>query len=238
MSDWRRSGRKRELRILSTDGAFHRHETRSALRQIGVVENTHLSSHAKSKSAEKTDEERLAKSLEIDPYPTWHANGHREIACACGKGKTSRMVELDPETGKATARLKGECSECGNVLITSGLWLLSDNKKFVKRLSGQQDQAEWDFGNPLTFHDPLSKEYGVSRFSGQEGAFASQFTQRFRLLKDKRWFYRQTQVNLEVATVITITHALSLEGYRRKSKGKGLRTTGAAPPGVPEALAA
>jgi hypothetical protein len=150
------------------------------------------------------------------------------------------MIQLDPETGKATARLKGECSECGNALITSGLWRLSDNKKFFKCLSGQRDDAEWDFGNPLTFHDPLSKEYGVSRFSGQEGAFGSQFTQRFRLLKDKRWFYRQTQVNLEVAIVITITHALSLERYRRKGLGAGAEptTTGVAPPGAPEALAA
>lgn len=100
----------------------------------------------------------------------------------------------------------------------SGLWRLSDNTKFVKCLPDEHDEAEWDFGNPLTFDDPLSNAYGRHRFNGQEGAFGSQFTQRFGLLKNKRWFYRQSQVDLEVAAVVTITHALSLERWRRKEQ--------------------
>jgi hypothetical protein len=94
----------------------------------------------------------------------------------------------------------------------------SGNKKFVKCKSYERDAAEFDFGNPLTFNDSLAAQYGRHRFNGQEGAFGSQFTQRFNLLRGKRWFYRQTQVNLEVAAVVTITHALSLERWRRQEQ--------------------
>jgi hypothetical protein len=124
------------------------------------------------------------------------------------------VVGLDAH-GRALARLKGECEVCGSVLITSGRWRLSKHEKFVKCLPSEREEAEFDFGNPLTYNDSLSAEYGRRRFNGQEGAFGSQFTQRFKLLKSKRWFYRQSQVDLEVAAVITITHALSLERWRR-----------------------
>jgi len=114
-----------------------------------------------------------------------------------------------------TTRLKGECQDCGSILITSGLWRLSENEKFVKCLPHERDSAEWSFGNPLTFNDPLVADYGRTRFNSQEGAFDGQFTQRFKLLKNKRWFYRQSQVDLAVVAVVTITHALSLERWRR-----------------------
>jgi hypothetical protein len=203
-----------EVRVLTTDGAFHSQETRRALRGVGIVENTHLSSHANRASTRRKANERTRKRYVIDGYPNWHATGHREIDCACGQGKTTRVVGLDAH-GRALARLKGECEVCGSVLITSGRWRLSKHEKFVKCLPSEREEAEFDFGNPLTYNDSLSAEYGRRRFNGQEGAFGSQFTQRFKLLKSKRWFYRQSQVDLEVAAVITITHALSLERWRR-----------------------
>ncbi len=208
-----------ELRVLTTDAAFHSHETRRALRSIGIIENTHLSSHAKRGSSEQKAKERTKKRFKINGHPDWFATGHREIVCKCGQGKTSRVAEIDRD-GRAVARIKGECATCGSVLITSGLWRLAGNAKFVKCKPSEREHAEFDFGNPLTFHDPLSKEYGQARFNGQEGAFGSQFTQRWKLLKSKRWFYRQSQVNLEVSAIITITHALSLEQLRRKKAGE------------------
>ena len=50
-----------ELRVLTTDGAFHSQETRRALRGVGIVENTHLSSHSShdSKRSQETGEEAL-----------------------------------------------------------------------------------------------------------------------------------------------------------------------------------
>ncbi len=211
-----------ELRVLSTDCNFHSHELRRELREIGIIENTHLSSHAKRPSSKKDAKERGGKRYPIDRHPDWFLNGHRELVCACGKGKTSRVASIQPKTGKATARLKGECPKCKSVTITSGLWMQTDNasSKFQQCLPHDRARVEWDVGNPLTFNDPLSKAYGVARFNGQEGAFGSQFTQRFGLLKSKRWFYRQSQVDLEVAAVVTITHALSLERWRRMGEPK------------------
>ncbi len=234
-----------ELRVLTTDGAFHSHETRRALRGVGIVENTHLSSHGSHASAKRSATSRAKKRYAIAGYPDWFATGHRELVCRCEQGKTARVAGLDPR-GRAVARLKGECAKCGSILITSGLWRLSGNEKFVKCLpSERSSEAELDFGNPLTFHDALSKEYGCQRFNGQEGAFGSQFTQRWKLLKSKRWFYRQTQVDLEVAAVVTITHALSLERWRRAGMRVGATgavgvgsVSGTAGPSPPEALAA
>jgi hypothetical protein len=236
-----------ELRVLSTDCNFHSHELRRELREIGIIENTHLSSHARRPSSQKDAKERGGKRYPIDRHPDWFLNGHRELKCACGKGKTSRVASIHPKTGKAAARLKGECPQCKSVTITSGLWMQTENAsgKFLQCLPHDRARVEWDVGNPLTFNDPLSKAYGQSRFNGQEGAFGSQFTQRFGLLKNKRWFYRQSQVDLEVAAVVTITHALSLERWRRMGcpvagdvdAGDGAGGVGA-DVAVPQALAA
>ena len=227
-----------ELRVLTTDGAFHSHETRSALRGVGIVENTHLSSHGNGVSARREANRRTMKRYLIAGHPDWFATGHRELVCRCEQGKTARVAGIDAR-GRAVARVKGECSECGSILITSGLWRLSKNEKFVRCLPSERGDADLDFGNPLTFNDGLAQEYGRQRFNGQEGAFGSQFTQRWKLLKSKRWFYRQTQVNLEVAAVVTITHALSLERWRRAGLAESAAgaggTAGASPP---EALAA
>lgn len=231
-----------ELRVLTTDAAFHSHETRRALRDVGIVENTHLSSHGSRESARRSATSRAKKRYAIDGHPDWFATGHRELVCRCEQGKTTRVAGVGAG-GRAVARLKGECAECGSILITSGMWRLSQNEKFVKCLPSERGEAEFDFGNPLTFNDALAKEYGCQRFNGQEGAFGSQFTQRWKLLKSKRWFYRQTQVDLEVAAVVTITHALSLERWRRAGlsegaagvAGGGVVSAGASPP---EALAA
>ncbi len=55
---------KPEVRVLTTDGAFHSQETRRALR--GVVENTHLSSHANRASTRRKANERTRKRYVID----------------------------------------------------------------------------------------------------------------------------------------------------------------------------
>lgn len=226
----------RELRVLTTDAAFHAQGMRRAWRGVGVVENTHLSSHAGRPSSERIAKARDKKRYSIEGHPDWFANGHRELVCRCNQGKVSRVVGLDSR-GKAVARAKGECPTCkSSALITSGLWRLSGDEKFVRCLPHERDAGELEFGNPLTFNDSLAAEYGRRRFNGQEGAFGSQFTQRFKLLKSKRWFYRQSQVDLEVAAVITITHALSLERWRRMGEPTEATDDGAGSAGV--ALAA
>jgi hypothetical protein len=161
----------------------------------------------------KSAVERDERTIAIEGHE-WHTNGHRELACNCGKGKTSR-ASLDRK-GKAIVRVKGECRTCGSVTLTSGWWRLADNgEKWVKCLSGDRHKAAWELGNPLTYNDKQARSYGQPRYPLQEGQFGSQFSTRYKLLRGKRWFYRQSQVDLEVAAVVTITHALSLERHRR-----------------------
>lgn len=209
-------GDEPELRVLTTDAAFHSHETRRALRSVGIVENTHLSSHANRESSEKKAKARTKKRYLIDKHPDWFANGHRELVCRCGQGKTSRIASLDPN-GRAVARLKGECATCGSVLITSGY----GDSPGIESSSNARRASEL---KPSSTSATRSRSTTRSRRSTGEAAStdkrehsAASFTQRWKLLKNKRWFYRQSQVNLEVSAIVTITHALSLEQWRRTS---------------------
>lgn len=88
--------------------------------------------------------------------------------------------------------------------------------------------ADWVFGNPLTFNDPVAGQYGRHRWATHEGMNGSQLTQRFGLLRSKRWFRRQSQAELEVAMVFSILHVLAIEGEKRRPKVQAL-------PGPPNA---
>ena len=213
----------RRLRILSTDGGFHSHPLREKLHAIGVVENIHISSHGTHESATTSAESRQSRRYSIDGTDTWFADGHRALHCKCGKGTVVRRLSVGAN-GKAKVAMQGECDHgCGSVRIQAGRWrrakLGGKAEGYVRAMPGEQDLADWSFGNPLTYNDPVGRRYGRPRFPGQEGAFGSQFTQRFELLKGKRWFRRQSQVELETSMVICITHALSLERYRRMDSG-------------------
>lgn len=214
---------ERRLRILTTDSAFHAHPLRKKLHDIGVVENIHISSHARHERGLASTKARDKKRYAIDGTDTWFADGHRALHCKCGKGTVVRRLSVD-EDGKAKVASQGECDHgCGSIRIQAGLWRRTTAagkvETYVRIMPGEQDLADWAFGNPLTYHDPVSTDYGWQRFPGQEGAFGSQLTQRFELLKGKRWFRRQSQVKLETSMVICITHALSLERYRRMDLG-------------------
>lgn len=219
----------RDLRVLSADSGFNSHGVRSTARAHGIIENIQPVSHANSERSRRNAAARNRDRFAVQDHPNWQVNGHRELGCVCGQGKVSRRVSLNAN-GKSVTRVQGECRTCGSVTLTSGSWRVAKNpKQFVRfaadldkdgvadtgAAAGARDKPDLALGNPLTFNDKLAKQYGSPRFHGQEGVFGSQLTQRFQLLKGKRWFYRQSQVDLEVAMVITITHALRLERWRR-----------------------
>ena len=87
-------------------------------------------------------------------------------------------------------------------------------------------------GNPMTFHDPLAKEYGQRRFWHNEG-FHGTLATRFGLIKDKRWFRRQVQVKTEFAIAGAAMHLIAMEQRRRTAA----RLQGQVPPGAPQAQA-
>lgn len=71
--------------------------------------------------------------------------------------------------------------------------------------------------DPLTFNDPLAREYGQDRFGWGE-SFHSTLASRFGLLRRRAWFRRRTQVETEFAIAFSAIHALTLERARRQSK--------------------
>ncbi|MGD0165914.1 MAG: hypothetical protein ABSC51_01295 [Gaiellaceae bacterium] len=198
-----------KLRVLSADGAFHKPELRGWLRKYGILENIHLASHA-------TKSEKRAETLReswhpIEGYPNWQANNHREIRCRCGKSVAKR-VYLDG-SGYAIARSEGKCPKCGSISVRSGDWRLTDH--FVRcspdELLGKRD---WAFGNPLTFFDRNSKAYGNARFGHNEGLHGT-LSNRFALIRNKRWFRKLAQAQIETAMTFALIQALALEQRRR-----------------------
>lgn len=154
-------------------------------------------------------------------YANWSANGHGELACSCGQGGVERQIKVT--NGKLSIASVGRCSNCGSVRITAGKWRKAQNRgqngtnEWVRTLPG--DDGESYFGNPLTFNDPLAREYGQDRFGWGE-SFHSTLASRFGLLRGRSWFRRKTQVETEFAIAFSAIHALTL-GARRQEQDDG-----------------
>jgi hypothetical protein len=102
--------------------------------------------------------------------------------------------------------------------LTAGQWRLFNNKKAVARaLPDEQDKRDWRIGNPLTFHDPLSAQYGSARFGQNEG-FHGALVTRFGLLRGKSWYRDSRAAERDVFQVFSIMHALAMEQRRRAAK--------------------
>jgi hypothetical protein len=209
------------LKVLVADGALHKPDLRAELRKHGIIENIHLVSHsgnARDRAAAFT-----AARYEIEGYPNWFANGHREISCRCGRG-VAKKVEVDAN-GKAVVRVQGKCPNCGTITVTSGDWRYTPDNRFVRcHPADPTDKRDWAFGNPLTFNDLAATEYGKRRFGHNEGLHGT-LSNRYKLIKNKRWFRRQAQAEIDTAMTFALIHAISMEQRRRA------RLTGA-PPGL------
>jgi hypothetical protein len=204
-----------ELAVLTGDSAYTKAEVRMALREVGIIENIHPVSHANRESSKENAKKNDKDVIQIQGYPDWRANGHREIHCVCGKGKTTPRLSRDRK-GRAVARVEGECKKCGNITITSGKWRLTEGpKRFVRPLPGEKpERADWLFGNPLTFNASLGRQFGKNRFGHGEG-FHGHLVTRFGLLKGKSWYRRREQAQLDFLMVFSSMHALAMEQRRR-----------------------
>ena len=209
--------------VLIADGGFNSPEVRRACERGGFVEQIHYASHVDAPKSKRHARERNQRRYGIEGYPNWYANGHRELSCKCGQHKLSRRTSR--KDGVRTVRTEGECVNCGSISITAGLWRRGNTalnaRQFVRCQPGEEAQADWSFGNFLTFNDPIAAEYGRKRFAHNEG-FHGHITQRFQLFKGKRWFRRTAQARTDRALVSSITHSLAMEQRTR---------AGQAPPG-------
>jgi hypothetical protein len=204
-----------KLGVLSADGAFHSQPIRKLASGLGLVTNIHLSSHADRQSSRDSAAERGRTKFAIDGYPNWKATGHRELVCDCGQGSVARVLKRRSEDGRAVTRVEGRCSNCGNITITAGLWRTAQNpKRFARVLTADRERADWTFGNPLTYNDPIASEFGTGRFGHQEG-FHGALVSRFSFLKTKHWYRRKAQAELDATMTFCIMHAAAMEQRKR-----------------------
>lgn len=209
------------VKVLTADGAFHKPELRAELRRHGVIENIHLASHKKTKKAEARARELADRRYAIDGYPNWRANAHREIHCLCGKG-VAKKIHCDKD-GEAIVRVEGKClNGCGSISIKSGDWYFTEDDRFRRCLPDELDsRRDWAFGNPLTFNDLNSQVYGKARFGHNEGLHGT-LSNRYALIRNKRWFRRMDDAETDVAMTFALMHALALEQRRRAKAPPGL----------------
>jgi hypothetical protein len=210
--------RDESVRVMAFDAAYSGGHMREAVHQAGFIPNCHPVSHGARKRSEANAERKNKATLKIRYHEgNWHLNGHHELACACGQGKTMRRARKK-QSGEAVAALEGSCPNCGSVSLTAGQWRLFNNKKAVARaLPDEQDKRDWRIGNPLTFHDPLSAQYGSARFGQNEG-FHGALVTRFGLLRGKSWYRDSRAAERDVFQVFSIMHALAMEQRRRAAK--------------------
>jgi transposase len=202
-----------KLGIVTADTAFTGEAFRSALREIGFVENIHTVSH-KIESEQRAEAYR-GRKIPIDEYPNWFADGHRQLSCACGQGHTFSRFSITKDK-RAVAQVEGSCKSCGSITITSGLWKFAKNPDRFTRIDPKNDAEEPDylFGNPLTFDNPLASKFGWCRFGHNEGLFGTLW-KRFRL-GEKRWYRHAGQMQAEIGMIYSIIHVAAMEQRRRK----------------------
>jgi hypothetical protein len=236
--------------VLSADGGFNSHKIRRQAQALCIVPNIHKASHKEVPGLPEQETENAAKRNKrwwtfAHPkqahYSNWQCNGHGELRCSCGKGKTKRVNEIRANTN-LTIAVKGACSNCGNVRITSGRWSKARRPdRYVPAYRG--DEADLTIGNSLTFNDPLAAIYGAGRFGWGESVHAT-INKRFGLLKDKSWMRDISEVEAEFAVAASAISVLLLERHARQaaqtpignsptSSGTSTAPVGASQPALP-----
>lgn len=230
------------VRVMACDAAYTGGHFREAVHRAGFVPNCHPVSHSGRERSVKNAARKQKTKLKIGygrndkRYDNWYLNGHHELFCKCGQGRTFRRAEKN-KSGEAVARLEGSCPTCGFISLTAGEWRRYSNRKAVtKAASDEKAKLDWRVGNPLTFNDPLSAKYGSCRF-GQDEGFHGALVTRFGLLKEKAWYRDRRAAERDLLQVFCAMHVLAKE-QRRRAAGRvvptapltGARTRGAPPP--------
>jgi len=211
------------ISVLTADGGFSSNAIRAQAQAARMVPNIHNASHKivpgteddqTENASHRTRSWRVFKEPNRPHYSNWRANGHGELACKCGEGKTKRVFEIG-KTGLSIAT-KGCCSTCGNVTITVGQWRSGgENWQHWVRCR-RNDQPDLTLGNSLTFNDPISREYGRDRYGYGESVHAT-LMHRFGLLDDKSWMRNLLEVQTEFAIAGAAISVLLLEREARRN---------------------
>jgi hypothetical protein len=214
---------RQTISVCTADGGFSSPTIRSRLQSLRIAPNIHKASHRKdfaqpgeqTQNAGKRDKAWRPFVHPAKPhYANWEANGHAELRCQCGQGVRKRVFEVG-RSGQLTIATKGQCSSCGNITITAGQWRRAQNPdRYVRSYKGEANDPA--LGNPLTYHDKLSREYGKDRYGFGESVHAT-MERRFGLLKDKSWSRSLAEVETEFAIAAAAISVLLLERQARQA---------------------
>lgn len=226
--------------VLTADSAFSGREMRTRARTLGYVMNSHPVSHADREKSKRNAADTRNRWYAIEGFPDWKLNGHCDAYCQHGHHANRRRAGLD-RNGVAYSRVEGTCSDgCGNITLTAGDWRkAAGGKRYVKARPDEKHVVNWRVGNPLTFDDPLSAEFGSGRYGRNEG-FHGVLQTRFRLI-DRPKLYRSThQAERDMLATHSVMLALSLHVRRlRQAAGPNVVTLlpKQQPPGLSPPLA-
>lgn|GEM_PF-1245786 len=208
----------------SADAAFSSGPVRQAMRRAGFVDNVHDASHGTKPESLQKAKASDGKKWEIQGYPNWHVNGHRELSCACGHGTQERDAWRDAD-GTARVRLKGRCKDCGSITLLSGRWRYARNpSRFVPMLPGDPaDAADLTLGNPLTFRDRMAARYGKKRWVRGEGAHG--ILKSHYKLNTRRRYRSKAAVELETNIVFAVIVSLAIQQREHERETAGGEAT-------------
>jgi hypothetical protein len=204
---------------------------RQAVRNAGLIENSHAVSHARRRESEENAAKKSATLYPLEGAPGWYANGHREVTCACGQANVAKVFR-PLRDGRVSARVEATClnakcpaykagvkagKNCGSICVTSGQWVMKkDNVSFelYDPTDAECPAPDLQLGNGLTFNDPLAEIFGTKRWAHNEG-FHGVLATYYKLVWGKRYFQTLDQVRIEAAMVFIDLHLRGIESRRR-----------------------
>lgn len=198
------------VRVVSADAGFTGHDVRDAIRDLGLLENIHPVSGFNEARSVAHAARRAASRRRIahkeSGRETWLTDGHCNLFCECGAGEVQKRFRRD-RSGRLIPSLEGTCPTCGPITVTSGHWKYR-GKKWVHRAKHPGGEPDLQMGNPLTFNNPISKEYARRRFAVHEGVH-SILANRFGLLRGRQRVKYLEEVELRTAMTFCALHGIA-----------------------------
>lgn len=211
-----------DIGVCTLDGAYAGQRTRRALRKVGWLENTHHVGHGQKAATKRNLAKRLGSASKIEDAPNWRANGLRHIFCLCGEGETYARPRMLAE-GRVSVSTECVCPTCGNASFTAGDYRLAQNpSRYVlinPRDNVDVEDADLLFGNPLHRGDKRAKAYGNNRYAQGEGLHGTTTT-RWNLFKDRAYYKRVAQPELDVLLTYCLMHGLAMETRRQQGQAE------------------
>lgn len=220
-------GRGDDPRVISVDAGLTGHGIRELMREAGAIENmSPVSGSTRKRSVDhhaRRSEKRYAFVHPKDQSRNWFMDGHRNIACMCGQGKTSARFYTKKD-GTVVPRVEGECDTCGALTVTSGRWRIRGGEVRLVNPKNKLDKPDLSIGNPLTYTSWESYEYAKRRRSAE--SFNTALAQRFGVTKAGRRVKRQVDAEAEVAMASCLMHLIAHEAKKRAKQNGSLPSPG------------